>query len=212
MSATSINAIRHALSPELRRYFWDNGSLHHPLITEVILNFDEVKRANERFLRKREQLKQLRTDLGDGRQYVFLHERPYRVGALQRIGPRLEPSYYWKLVREVWMDSENIRQHFAGWKRVWSVHRPHKQECLTPEEQARLESMPALFSVWRGVGFRGRIQGLSWTVDRDKAVWFAQRFDQGRGKLIHGEVRRRDVHGFFQERDESRLSLPRSGY
>ena len=72
------------------------------------------------------------------------------------------------------------------------------------EEQASLKGMPSLFPVWRGVGFRGRTQGLSWTVDRDKAVWFAQPFDHGRGKLIHGEVRRRDVHAFFQG-DESEI-------
>ena len=35
--------------------------------------------------------------------------------------------------------------------------------------------MSSSFSVWRGVGFRGRTKGLSWSLARDKAVWFARR-------------------------------------
>ena len=185
----------------------DDGLLHHPIIVEMISHCDEANRANDRYRSKNERLMELRTDPGDGREYVFLHERPYRVGALQRIGSQLKNAiHYWKLVGEVWTDSENIRQHFAGWQRVWSASRPHKQECMSLEEQVSLEGMPALFQVWRGVGFRGRVQGLSWTVDRDKAVWFAQRFGHGRhSKLIHAEVRRRDVHAFFQVRGESEI-------
>jgi hypothetical protein len=206
MRATRANAIRDALLPELRRRFWEDGRLHHPLIIEEILNCEGANRANERYLQKMERLRELRTDPGDGSKYVWLHERAYRFGALRRIGPRLkEATHYWSLVGEVWTDGESIHKHFVGWQRVWSDPRPHKRECMTPEEQAALEGMPASFPVWRGVGLRGRVQGLSWTTDYEKAAWFARRFDQGRGRLIHGEVRRRDVHAFFQSRDESEI-------
>src|SRR5215471_4496545 len=151
--ATRANAVRDALLPELRPYFMDDGLLHHPIIVEMISHCDEANRANDRYRSKNERLMELRTDPGDGREYVFLHERPYRVGALQRIGSQLKNAiHYWKLVGEVWTDSENIRQHFAGWQRVWSASRPHKQECMSLEEQVSLEGMPALFQVWRGVG------------------------------------------------------------
>jgi hypothetical protein len=42
-------------------------------------------------------------------------------------------------------------------------------------------------------------------LDRDKAVWFAQRFDLPESKLIHAEVKRQNVHAFFQGRQESEI-------
>ena len=200
------NTVRDALLPELQPRFAD-GWLHHPLIVGEVRNCDEANRANDRYRTIKDRERELRTNPGDGLEYVFIHERPYRFGALQRIAPQLNNAiHYWKLVGEVWTDSENIRQHFAGWQRVWSDSRSHKQECMTPKEQVGLEGMPAFFPVWRGVGFRGQVRGLSWTVDRDIAVWYAQRYDHGRhSKLIHAEVRRRDVHAFFQGRRESEI-------
>ena len=41
-------------------------------------------------------------------------------------------------------------------------------------------------------------------IDRDKAIWFARRFTfYDYCRLIHGEVKQRDVHAYFQARDES---------
>jgi hypothetical protein len=161
---------------------------------------------NDRYRKKRAWLKELEADPGDGWQYIWLHEKPYRFDALRRIAGRLTPARYWKLVGEVWTNSENIRQNLAGWRRLWSDPRPHKQECMEPEERAALASMPASFPVWRGVGYRGRIHGLSWTVDHEKALWFARRFGfRGPGRLVHAEVARRDVHAFFSGRQESEI-------
>jgi hypothetical protein len=77
---------------------------------------------------------------------------------------------------------------------------------MIPEERNALANMPGSFRIWRGLVFRGRAQGLSWTIDRDKVVWFAQRFAMGRGgRLIHADVERRNVHAFFQRRKESEI-------
>ena len=48
---------------------------------------------------------------GDWNSYIFLHERPYRVGALEyasESGLGQSPSEYWRLVGGVWLDLENI--------------------------------------------------------------------------------------------------------
>jgi hypothetical protein len=202
----SRDAIRDALLPELQPYYGNNGLLHHRLIVDTVWNCDEAARANERYQHKKQQQRELLPNPGDGQSYVRLHERPYRFQALQQINRRVTDADYWRLVREVWIDSENIRQNFAGWQRLWSAPRPCKEECMIPEERDALASKPASFPIWRGLGFRGRPQGLSWTIDRDKAVWFAQRFGGGRaGRLVHAQVERSHVHAFFQGRKESEI-------
>src|ERR1700730_7082292 len=118
---------------------------------------------------------------------------------LADIDKRLSSSDYWELVGNVWIDSENIRQHYAVWKRIWTAPIPDKEKCMDTTERARLARMPLAFDVWRGIGFRGRT-GLSWTRDRDKAVWFARRFSEfsvGAARLFHGNVKRQDVHAFL---------------
>jgi hypothetical protein len=98
------------------------------------------------------------------------------------------------------------QEHFADWQRLWSAPKTNKHLCMTPKERASLEGMSSSFPVWRGVGFRGRIKGLSWTLDREKAVWFARRFrHRGSGKLIHAQIERDNVHAFFQGRREAEV-------
>jgi hypothetical protein len=196
-----------ALVPELRpHWFADERLLHHPLVVASVSNCEDASRANGLYQRKKQCLRDLKVNLGDGQEYVFLHERPYRFDALNRIVRHLSPADYWRLVGAVWIDSENIRQHFAGWQRLWSAPTVLKHECMTSEERAVLEAMSSSFPIWRGLGFRGRVRGLSWTLDRDKAIWFAQRYGSpGSGKLIHAEVEWHNVHAFFQGRRESEI-------
>ena len=116
------------------------------------------------FRSKEQRLRDLKTNVGDGHEYVFLHERGYRFKALNRIARHLSPTDYWRLVGAVWTDSENIRQHFAGWQRLWSATKPNKRECMTPQERADLGAMSSSFPVWRGVRHRGRAKGLSYST------------------------------------------------
>jgi hypothetical protein len=78
---------------------------------------------------------------------------------------------------------------------------------MGPEELAILQSLPDTVKVWRGIRHRKSFNGLSWTLDRDKAVWFANRLRNGRQKslLIEGEVNKKDVLAYFAGRDESEI-------
>jgi hypothetical protein len=194
-----------ALLPELQsHYLFDDEMVHHKLVVGRVYNAADAERINRAYLAKKAELTKLNSDIGDGYKYVFLHERPYRFDALVRIAKRLSSSDYWKLVSGVWTDSENIRQRFAAWKRLWTAPVPDKDQCMDAAERTQLEQIPLTFDVWRGIGFRGRA-GLSWTIDRDIAVRFAYRFSATHARLLHGHVRREDVHAFFIGRKESEI-------
>jgi len=199
--------IADVLVPELRdRWLAEDRILHHPLVVTQVFNCEDASRVNAQYLKKKQRLRDLEDNLGDGQEYVFMHERPNRFRALKRIVRDLSPTDYWRLVGAVWTDSENIHEHFADWQRLWSAPKTNKHLCMTPKERASLEGMSSSIPVWRGVGFRGRIKGLSWTLDREKAVWFARRFrHRGSGKLIHAQIERDNVHAFFQGRREAEV-------
>jgi hypothetical protein len=82
-----------ALLPELRtRWLADERLLHHPLVVAPVFNCEDASRVNAQYRSKKQRLQDLKVTLGDGQEYVFLHERPYRFGALNRIIPHLSPQ------------------------------------------------------------------------------------------------------------------------
>src|ERR1700737_4874751 len=84
---------------------------------------------------------------------------------------------------------------------------PTKKNAWTQRSVPDSRECPSRSMFWRGIAFRGRT-GLSWTLDRDKAVWFARRFSEfsvGAARLFHGNVKRQDGHAFFSGGNESEI-------
>jgi hypothetical protein len=142
---------------------------------------------------------------GDWRLYIDLHERPYRLHALLRAnnkGLKKRPSEFWALVAYVWQDSENIRQNLRKWKRLWGIPIEGRQACMSDEDKHVFNSLPERIVVWRGTSHRRYINGLSWTLDQERAVRFARGFCAGpRVPLVaKGTVSKGDVLAYFGER------------
>jgi len=47
---------------------------------------------------------------------------------------------------------------------------------MTDEERAQVDPLPARVTVYRGANSFNKPSGLSWTLDREVAYWFANRF------------------------------------
>ena len=75
-----------------------------------------------------------------------------------------------------------------------------KSHLMTADELDVYNSMPDEFDVYRGVSI-GRVkEGFSWTRDKEKALWFANRF--GKGYLLKAHVKKTDVFAYYNRRDE----------
>jgi len=71
-------------------------------------------------------------------------------------------------------------------------------------ERAALARLPKTINVWRGIGKRGR-PGLSWTLNRNRAMRFAYRAMGNKPRLLHGEAHRRNVHALLLGRNEDEI-------
>lgn len=61
-------------------------------------------------------------------------------------------------------------------------------------------------TVYRGIQGYGRRRGLSWTLDRDRAAWFARRFPHfGASVVLVARPRPRHVLGIFHGREEAEV-------
>ena len=195
------------LNPDLRAYFHSDGWLHHPLVIGLPGCIDPA-RINERYLYKKQLCIEAERN-EDWSEFIFLHQRPYRTKALVKALRRChDPVEAALLVTEVWIDSENLRQHRADWLKIWTAL-PDSRLTMNEDERAALRALPDRIRVFRGFQkFRKRgLRGLSWTTDRAKAEYFAQRFSVlgQRGFVASGTVRKSNVLAYFSGRMESEV-------
>lgn len=184
--------------------------LSHPLMVHVLYNEVSNKMINQGYLHKKEAVAKAREEK-DWERFVFLHERPYRIDALETVlyeEEVSEPERIWPLISRVWIDSENIWQCLDQWVDIWNSEGHTHSIFMEDGELATLSAQPEAIPVWRGVAHRQSIEGMSWTLDKDRAIWFAKRFAGGEGRqplLVEGTVSKKDVLAYFSNRNESEI-------
>jgi len=200
------------LCDQLKPFVTRNGWINHPLIIEMPPW--RPTQVNRRFAKKSKQAEEL-WSRKDYRRYVYLHERDFRLGALEKIlgGSRkeLDPDIA-KLVGEVWIDSENIHQDRTRWRRVWcSLKTP--ESAMSADDVAALAAQSDPLTVFHGVPHpRNDKLSLSWTTDRDGAVAVARRFPTEGDSLLlmSGQVAKKNIFAYFAGRKNSEVVvLPR---
>lgn len=79
---------------------------------------------------------------------------------------------------------------------------------MTEEDYLYYNNLPSEIEVFRGVS-KGRVElGLSWTDNREKAIWFMERFKgkkMGEQKLLKATIRKDDVLAYFNTRNEQEI-------
>ena len=153
--------------------------------------------------------------------YLALHGHEEVLEAFVTLQDQLEGKEYWELLRDVWIRAEQIQPRDV-WAQLLTQHEGARTAIMTEEERAHLASLPEQITVYRGVGNPEHQQGFSWTLDRQRAEWFAQRFlDQpiaamfrltsfdpnhkAEPVLVTGVVSRKDVIAYLAQRDEQEL-------
>lgn len=178
--------------------------IHHPLVIEMTYRKGFAGMPNASYAFKKQRSAEYLAK-GEYAGYVFLHERPYRFQTFQDISDKIPVKAYWPLLREVWEDSENIFENLSMWEEAWLGSVPTK--VMDKEEKKVFKSLPAYVTIYRGVQKKSYAYGMSFTVDRDRAVWFANRWQKKgeRGFLITGNVHKTGILGYLNGRGEKEI-------
>ncbi len=197
------------LCPELQLHVCDGAlgkMIHHPLVIHIMFDPDRCGMINAQYYHKTTALEKHLQE-GNITSAIFLHERPYRFEALTEYITDYDfdrhPDF-WKTVGHVWTDSENIYESFEDWQWIWDSIAVNRESAMSNEEQAEFAVLPDTLVIYRGVEPQGTELGMSWTTDRDKAVWFARRFN-GRGKVLKTEIAKSSALAYFTGRGESEI-------
>lgn len=150
-------------------------ALRHPLVYAVPYFPEENDRLNKYYAHKKAEMYKARDD-GDFTKFVFIHERPYRLEAFDEIESELDDKPYWEILSQIWTDTENFWQNMKMWKNFWRSDRPWRDSVMDDDEKKSFADLPEMITIYRGFTHGEAVNGLSWTLSKEKAVWFAKRF------------------------------------
>jgi hypothetical protein len=130
----------------------------------------------------------------------------------------LPPKKYWAVIGDQWTSAENISDEYEYWLGVWRSDVPHREVAMPEADRKFFEGLPDMLTIYRGVGVETEgdaegalMTGLSWTLSRDKAIWFAHRLGYGVMRslpfIAEATIQKKDCFAYFSDRDEQEVVI-----
>ncbi len=108
---------------------------------------------------------------------TWLVPRPYRPLAFVQVENRLSDQDYWRVLRDLWIDTEFPGRCRSLWLDFFMSRREGRSELMKPAEHTAFAALPDRVRIYRGAHPK-HARGMSWTTERAMAEWFAKRFDR----------------------------------
>lgn len=193
-------------------YDFDEGIQSHPFFqTPFARDFqtrDMVQITKSNFPRLLEQaLNYLEENMRkDFSFFTIFVNKPYRIPLLMEVSDLLDEGEYNEILRDVWTDTEFPHQNGVAILVVLFDHA--KRELLMEKDDYKVfQQLPSRIQVYRGIQNGDAIvRGLSWSLSKGKAEWFAQRWSK-KGALYRAEIAKEHVYAYFNERGEEEIVL-----
>jgi hypothetical protein len=120
-------------------------------------------------------------DSGDWERYLMLHGSHERLPAflevLDAVGLGLmSHADYWRALRETWEMADVVHPDLSTWRALFRSARPDRGHLMDEAERAGLAALPARVTIHRGFAHSDGMRGLAWTLDRERAEFFASDF------------------------------------
>ena len=145
----------------------------------------------------------------------MLIEKPFRLNWLEEnIDLIKDDKQYYNFLKDAYMMTEFPMNGFSNYRDLLDLFyaRENSKLMLDKDELELLNSLPNEVKIWRGVKVDDVLDddniGLSFTLNKDKAIWFAERFSQAgvsQAILIEAVVKRDDILSIFLNRDEEEV-------
>ena len=204
---TAILTRKEELVPELKAYLHHKTfpMIQHPLVYSVP-HFQEMNAFVNAQLKHKTEAVEKALKKRDFVSYVFLHERPYRFQAIQKIAADVKNSDYWKLLSQFWIDSENIWQNKEAWRSLLLSQRPGRHHFMSMADREALASLPDKVTIYRGYDARkGDPHGFSYTLNPDIAKKFARRFYGSLPEVKTRTISKEEILAYTNRRGEEEI-------
>jgi hypothetical protein len=109
------------------------------------------------------------------------------------------------MVYSIWTMQERFYNCGMAKTKMIKFMKMAEKTLVLPEDIAKLPD-DSMITIYRGVK-ENDYKGLSWTIDRNIAEWFAKRFSYNVNKvyLFSGQLKKKDIIAFFDCRNENEV-------
>ena len=198
------------LFPELEASIIDEGlnggrSIQHPLVIGEIGRYPNSY-YNDEFIYKQNKLNMFEADK-NFESYLNLIQKTFRVNVFSDLVKQNKieklSEKYWKILSYLWSDSENIFQNKELWDDLLN-DKTNSHFFMNENDLDFLNSLENEFMVYRG--YTHWENGYSYTLDRERAVRFANRLGQN-GIVKEMLVKKEDVFAYNNSREENEIII-----
>ena len=138
----------------------------------------------------------------------MMTNKPYSLTFLKYASPYLSKADFSKILADAWIRSENPNcdTNVSKSKLISMFKQADPHELMLEDELRQYEELDDTVTVYRGVTSHNakNIKALSWTLDREKAEWFAHRFNED-GTVYEAEIDKQHILALFNGRNESEV-------
>ncbi len=141
-------------------------------------------------------------------QFTIMVRPAYMPAFFKYTMKHLSSRDYAEFLSSMWtrMEFPNVDVNITAPEFIKIFREADKAVLMDEDEYRDYEALPEKFTVYRGIRKRGSLQALSWTLDKSKAEWFANRWDKN-GRVYSARINKKDTFAYFSSRSESEIVL-----
>lgn len=204
-----------ALLPELQKCL-KGGWIKHKFLTTGICHPVSNAILNEMVVERQEAYKQFLADK-KFRSAIGIVEKPFQLDCfMNEIRHLCSDKEYWEILSAVYTLKNTISDYLSEWLILFRDSRPGKEYFMNEEEREFFKKLPERLTIYRGCFINKKYKyrdlpsnegGISYTLSKEKAEWYAKRFIALGGKafIIKKTVNKSDCFAYLNGREEEEI-------
>ena len=172
---------------------------------EKIVNILESKKNLENI--KKQIIKKINR-INNYMEFSMCITTPYRLAFLKYTLEYLNIEDLSKFLIDTWINDEyaNLNKSVSKKELVKFFRTASKELLMDEEELQEYSNLGDVVVIYRGVTEYNnkQIKAMSWTLNKDTAKWFANRFNQ-KGYVYQAKINKKDILAFCDRRNEKEL-------
>lgn len=140
--------------------------------------------------------------------FFIIINKPYSGVFFKLVKDLLNIKDYTDMLETLWTIMEYPNQDVNVTQKEWVSYwkNADTKYIYSDEDREILDALPDEFYVYRGLMERASLKALSWTLDLDKAIWFAKRWNN-HGKVYRGLCKKKDILAYLSCRNEEEIVI-----
>jgi len=139
--------------------------------------------------------------------FFILVDGHRKQGVFGLVCDELPPLMYWETLGWILQGESFYNEELIRFITNEEKDLSMRYLMMSKDDRKGFKKLPNTLTVYRGQGIDADGLGWSWTLSRDMAVYFANRFPEG--EVMQGECKKSDVIAYFTGRNEDEIVVPR---